>query len=231
MAQIREVPHPPPLVRATPQASPLLRARLQRKLTLEEAARRAELSGDEAMWLEEGRLYRFPSASVAVSAALAYAYALGINRREALALAGRPQPRAAPDSLPRILGAAALAALFAVVAVALADPRLAGEGSRSDAAQKLPPPWRVSVDVLNGSGDINHTRRLADRVGSLAYHVATVRRADRFDYPETAVYYQPGGRAIAERLAAELDVATKPLPGGKDPRRLIVIVGPATIAD
>lgn len=230
MAQIPEL-QLPPLVRASSQGSPLLRARLHRKLTREEVARRAELSTDEIAWLEEGRLYRFPSTNVAVSAVLAYAHALGIDRREALALAGRAQPPAAPDSLPRILGAAALAALFAVVAVALADPRLSGEGRNAATAQELPPPWRISVDVLNGSGDINHTRRIADRIGSLAYHIATVRRADRFDYPETAVYYQPGGRTIAARLAAELGVATKPLPGGKDPRRLIVIVGPATIAD
>jgi transcriptional regulator with XRE-family HTH domain len=229
MAQIPEV-QLPPLVRASPQGSPLQRARLQRKLTREEAAKRAELSPDEVTWLEEGRLYRFPSSNVAVSAVLAYAYTLGIERREALELAGRARQPAAPDSLPRILGAAALAALFAVVAVALADPRLSGADREAGAAEKLPPPWRVSVDVLNGSGDINHTRRVADNVGSLAYHVASVRRADRFDYPETAVYYQPGGRAIAARLAEELDVVTKPLPGGNDPRRLIVIVGPPTIA-
>jgi transcriptional regulator with XRE-family HTH domain len=230
MAQVPEL-QLPPLIRASSQGSPLLRARLHRKLAREEAARRAELSTDEVAWLEEGRLYRFPSANVAVSAVLAYAHALGIDRREALSLAGRARPPTVPDSLPRILGAAALAALFAVVAVALADPRLAGEGRSAGTAQKLPPPWRISVDVLNGSGDINHTRRIADRIGSLAYRIATVRRADRFDYPETAVYYQPGGRPIATRLAAELGVTTKPLPGGKDPRRLIVIVGPATIAD
>jgi transcriptional regulator with XRE-family HTH domain len=229
MASVPEV-QLPPLIRAAPSRSPLRTARLQRKLSREEAAARAELSPDEVAWLEEGRLYRFPSANVAVSAVLAYCYALGIHRREALQLAGRPEPRRAPDSLPRILGAAALATLFAVVAVALADPRLTGDRD-AGAAQSLPPPWRVSVDVLNGSGDINHTRRIADEVGSLAYRVATVRRADRFDYPETAVYYQPGGQAIAARLADDLGVATKPLPGGKDPRRLIVIVGPATISD
>jgi LytR cell envelope-related transcriptional attenuator len=130
-----------------------------------------------------------------------------------------------------MLGAAALAALFAVVAVALADPRLTGDERETAFGQELPPPWSVAVDVLNGSGDINHTRRVADRIGSLAYHIARVRRADRFDYPETAVYYQPGGKAIGARLAGQLDVETKPLPGGDDPRRLIVIVGPPTIRD
>jgi transcriptional regulator with XRE-family HTH domain len=219
----------PPVLRPGPTRSPLQRARLQRKLTREEAARRAELSADEVAWLEEGRLYRFPSANVAVSAVLAYATALGIDRREALDLAGRPRRPSA--SLPRILGAAALAALFAVVAVALADPRLSGDERETALDQGLPPPWRVAVDVLNGSGDINHTRRVADRIGSLAYHIARVRRADRFDYPETAVYYQPGGKAIASRLAGQLDVEAKPLPGGDDPRRLIVIVGRPTIRD
>jgi hypothetical protein len=161
---------------------------------------------------------------------LAYSHALGIDRREALELAGRPARQGMPEALPRILAAAALAAIFAVVAVALADPRLAGNQGRADAAG-LPPPWRISVDVLNGSGDINHTRRIADRIGALAYQIARVRRADRFDYRETAVYYQPGGKAIARRLAANLGAETKPLPGGDDPRRLVVIVGPAKIRD
>jgi hypothetical protein len=58
-----------------------------------------------------------------------------------------------------------------------------------------------------------------------------VRRADRFDYRETAVYYEPGGNAIAARLASDLGVETKPLPGGNDPRHLIVIVGRATLQD
>jgi transcriptional regulator with XRE-family HTH domain len=222
---------PTPTLRPSREGSPLQSARVQRKLTRTEVAKRAELSMDEVAWLEEGRLYRFASANEAVSTVLAYASALGIDRREALHLAGRARPSTTPESLPRILAAAALAALFAVVAVALADPRLTGDDGEAAAGRNLPPPWRVSVDVLNGTGDINHTRRVADRVGSLAYHIARVRRADRFDYPETAVYYQPGGKGIAARLAHELDVETKPLPGGNDPRRLIVIVGPPTIRD
>jgi hypothetical protein len=87
------------------------------------------------------------------------------------------------------------------------------------------------VDVLNGSRDINHTHRVADRIGSLAYRVAQVRRADRFDYPETAVYYQPGGKGIASRLAHSLGTTIKPLPGGNDPRHLVVIVGATTTGD
>jgi hypothetical protein len=94
------------------------------------------------------------------------------------------------------------------------------------AGPTLPPPWRIAVDVLNGSGDIHHTRRVASRIGALGYLVERVSRADRFDYPQTAVYYPPGGRAVAVRLARQLGVATKPLPGGDDPRHLVVIAGP-----
>jgi hypothetical protein len=39
------------------------------------------------------------------------------------------------------------------------------------------------------------------------------------------VYYPPGAEAIATRLAHELGVGVQALPGGKNPRRLLVIVG------
>jgi hypothetical protein len=84
----------------------------------------------------------------------------------------------------------------------------------------------VHIEVLNGAGDIVWTRQVASRIQSLAYTVKQVRRADRFDYPRTAVYYSPGGRLVAVRLARQLGVVTKPLPGGSDPNRLVVIVGP-----
>ena len=58
--------------------------------------------------------------------------------------------------------------------------------------------------MLNGAGDINWTRQVASRIQSLAYTVKKVRRADRFDYPQTAVYYPPGDRLIAVRLARQL---------------------------
>jgi hypothetical protein len=93
-------------------------------------------------------------------------------------------------------------------------------------AATLPKPWQIQVDVLNGGGDINWTRQVASRIQSLAYTVKKVRRADRFDYPQSAVYYAPGGRLIAVRLARQLGVVTRPLPGGANPKRLVVIVGP-----
>lgn len=210
--------------------SPLAAARLRRQLTLEDAAKHAKLTPEEVSWLETGRLYRFPSSESATLALLLYATSLEIDRREARELAGLPVPPRPLDRNPARRIATLAAVLVLVVAIGAAFtvvPGAASEHAADDAAKarKLPPTWKVSVDVLNGSGNIRYTRRVADRVTSLAYTVRSVRRADRFDYPETAVYFEPGGAALAERLADQLGVAAKPLPGGKNPRRLVVVVG------
>jgi transcriptional regulator with XRE-family HTH domain len=213
------------------ESSPLAAARLQRQLTVDEAARRAGLSADQVSWLEEGRVYRFRSPDDALISVLLYASALGIEHREARQLAGLPVSHLPPEAnrAGRIAALAAVltavAALVAVVSLGLgrhAAPRSSG----SRAAAALAPPWRVDVDVLNGSGDINYTRRVASKVGALAYRLHRVGRANRFDYPQTAVFYEPGGQALAIRLARQLGVVTMPLPGGSNPRRLVVIVGP-----
>jgi urease beta subunit len=52
-----------------------------------------------------------------------------------------------------------------------------------------------------------------------------VTKANRFDYSETAVYFEPGGEAYGRRLAEQLGVPARPLPGGNKPRRLVVIAG------
>src|SRR3954467_11691936 len=72
------------------QTSPLTTLRLQRKLTVEEAAKRAALWPEQVEWLEEGKLYRFQRHDTAVLALLRYATSLGI--------APRP-PRARPAAL------------------------------------------------------------------------------------------------------------------------------------
>src|SRR6266545_8111461 len=85
--------------------SPLARARLHRQLTLEETARRAGITVDQARWLEEGRVYRFPTPDDALVATLLYGSALGIDNREARELAGLPVD-ALPverNPLPRLL--------------------------------------------------------------------------------------------------------------------------------
>src|SRR4029078_12369152 len=72
------------------QTPPLTTLRLQRKLTVEEAAKRAALWPDQVQWLEEGRLYPFPTSEAAALAVLRYATSLGIDHREARRLAGLP---------------------------------------------------------------------------------------------------------------------------------------------
>jgi transcriptional regulator with XRE-family HTH domain len=218
---------------AAHERSALASARLHRQLTVEEAAKRAGLTPDQVQWLEEGRVYRFPSADAALQATLLLGAALKIGGHEARKLAGLPVPPRPLDVNPaaRLVGVAALsAALMALVAFVFV-PAIAGPPATTvdpvvAQAATLPKPWAIQVDVLNGAGDINWTRQTASRIQSLAYTVKKVGRADRFDYPRSAVYYAPGGRLIAVRLARQLGIVTRPLPGGNDPKRLIVIVGP-----
>jgi LytR cell envelope-related transcriptional attenuator len=211
--------------------SPLARARVHRQLTIEEAARRADIAPEEVQWLEEGRLYRFATADRALLATVLYATALGIDQREARELSGLPVgPKPTESSPLRRFGAiTAFAALIlaAVLAVAFARSESKPKPSTAaSAASTLPAPWAIDVVVLNGSGDIVHTRDVASRIQALSYKIAKVGRATSFNYPQTQVYYPPGGEAIATRLAKDLDVPIQPLPGGNDPRRLVVIVGP-----
>lgn len=234
MELVRPIPRPTPLhPDAVHDRSALASARLHRQLTIEGAAKKAGLTPDQVQWLEEGRVYRFPSADAAIAATLILAASLEIDRREARALAGLPVPPRPLDVNPaaRLVGVAALsAALMALVAFvfvpALRDKPAAPVDPVVAQAATLPKPWAIRVDVLNGAGDINWTRQTASRIQSLAYTVKKVGRADRFDYPQSAVYYAPGGRLIAVRLARQIGFVTRPLPGGTDRKRLIVIVGP-----
>jgi hypothetical protein len=213
------------------EPSPLASARLQRKLTVDEAARRAGLTAEQIEWLEEGRVYRFPSADDALVAVVLYATALGVDQDEARGLARLPvQPR--PERYPRsrIVGVAAGVVVLVALAVTLVGGFGGGGTTKTNLqAKNLPPPWKLSVDVLNGGGDIYYTRALASKIGGLGYKIKRVARANRFDYPSTAVYFEPGGDAYGNRLAQQLGVQAKPLPGGSNPRRLVVIAGPPRI--
>src|ERR671930_2015878 len=94
--------------------SPLAKARLHRQLTVEETARRADLSPEEVRWLEEGRVYRFPSPDDALLATLLYATALGIGAAEARELAGLPPVPSLIRRHPRARYAVLAAAFLAV---------------------------------------------------------------------------------------------------------------------
>jgi len=207
---------------------PLTAARLRRQLTVESAAKLTRLTPDEVMWLEEGRLYRFQSSDSALLALLLYSTGLGIGRREPRQLAGLPLIPVPPRRRVRRFAGIVAAVIAVSVAGALVLPGLV-RGSQSPPAGvkgPLPPTWRIAVDVLNGSGDMNYTRTVASRIGALAYRIERVTRADRFDYMHTAVYFHPGGEQLAERLAGQLGVESAPLPGAGNPRRLVVVVGP-----
>jgi hypothetical protein len=164
-------------------------------------------------------------------ALLRYATSLGIDHREARRLSGlqvEPPPR---RPLGRWLAAGGALALVAVLTTALVVGFGRGGGSNASHQGALPPPWNVPVDVLNGGGDINYTRGLASRIGSFGYRIQHVTKATRFDYKHTTVFFEPGGEGLAKRLASQLGCgATSPLPGGTNPRRLVVIVGPPSAA-
>ena len=70
--------------------------------------------------------------------------------------------------------------------------------------------------MLNGSGDIVYTRSVASRVQALSYRVTHVGRATSFNYPQTQVYYPPGGEASARGSRSSSACRVQPLPGGTD---------------
>ena len=218
------------------ERSPLAQARLHRQLTPEDVSQRAAITADQVEWLEEGRVYRFRSADDALVALLLYATALGIDHREARELAGLPVLPRPLERNPhaRVSGAAAIAALLAALVFGVVVPGFAPNRVvhtvTTSVDPTLPAPWQIGVTVLNGSGDILWTRQLASRIQALSYQIDKVGKANRFDYPETAVYFPPGGEAIAARLAQQLGAPTKPLPGGTNVKKLVVIVGPQTAA-
>jgi transcriptional regulator with XRE-family HTH domain len=210
------------------EPSPLASARLQRKLTVEEAARRAGISPEQVEWLEAGRVYRFPTPDDALLAVVLYATSLGIDRDEARGLAGLPL-EARPERYSRHRIASAVGGVLLLGALAVALLGGFGGDAKKREAQTLPPTWKLNVDVLNGGGDIYYTRALASKIGALGYKIKRVAKANRFDYRETAVFFEPGGEAYGARLAKELCVTARPLPGGANPRRLVVIAGPPRI--
>ena len=211
------------------EESPLARARLHRQLTIEETAKRAGITAEEVRWLEEGRVYRFPKPDDALIATALYATALAIDNREARELAGLPVPLQPVERnpLPRLLVIGGVVIALALFATLLFFMRAPSKSAQHDAAI-LPPPWRIPINVLNGSGDINYTRQIASRIGAFGYTIKKVGRADNFTYPQTAVYFPPKCEGVAFRLAKQLGVTTKPLPGGTGGAcQLYVIVGPA----
>ena len=203
-------------------------------MTLEQAAARANMDVDAIKSLEDNCIYRFGSNADALAAALVYAASLGINEREARRLAGLPVPsRLDPWSPRRTLAALAFLVTCTVLAWFVAWPQFFPETPAAAAASApakpvaalLPARWQIQVDVFNGTTKGNAAAGLANEVAGLAYKMGTVANAKQRNYQRTLVYYPPGGEGIAKRLAAELALGTRALPGGDNPLRLMVIVG------
>jgi len=216
--------------------SPFGAARLSRRLTLEQAAARANMDVDTVKSLEDNCIYRFGSNADALAAALVYAAALGISEREARRLAGLPVPsRLDPWSFRRMGAALAFMVTSAALLWFIARPELfptpstaaSAEAAVRPAAPQLPDRWDIQVDIFNGTSIGNAGAGMANQIAGLAYRIGQVRDARQKNYKRTLVYYPPGAEAIAERLAGELGVGTAALPGGDNPRRLVVIVGRA----
>jgi hypothetical protein len=214
--------------------SPFGAARLSRRLTLEQAAARANMDVDAVKSLEDNCIYRFGSNADALAAALVYAASLGISEREARRLAGLPVPsRLDPWSPRRTLAALAFLLTSTALAWFIAWPQFFSETPSAAAASApsqpaavlLPARWQIQVDIFNGTTRGNAAAGLANQIAGLAYKMGTVDNAKQRNYQRTLVYYPPGGEEIAKRLAAELGVGTRALPGGENPLRLMVIVG------
>ncbi len=209
-------------------SSPLVTARLRRRLTLEEAAALTSLEVDDIESLEESRTYRFPSTTDAIAATVVYASALGITEREARELAGLPgrlggRALVAPPLGDRRSASSTVVAAFVVFVlrpqVFPADSRGRPDRSRSPAAAAPPLPerWEIQVDVYNGTRQGNAASSLANEIAGLAYGIGEVRNADRRNYAETRVYYPPGAEAVAQRLAARARRRHHRAPGRRRP--------------
>lgn len=224
-----ELAHP---LDAIPEPSPLAEAREHHDLSIKQVAYRSGLREEEIQWLEEGRIYRFPSQNQAILAAILYASAVGIDRYEARRLAGLPLVGISRvNARHRLIVVGAVAALLSALTVMMLVPNIRLMQTRTVEAipnANLLPPWKLKVTVENGNGDISWTRQLASRIGAMGYTISKVGRADRFDYPASTVYYGTGGRGVGMRLARQLSVDAQQAPGLlKD--ELLVIVGPQTI--
>ncbi len=212
-------------------------ARLRRQLSREEVAQRSGITAEQVSWLEEGRVYAFRSPEDALAAALLLASGLEIDNYEARELAGLPVlPRPIQRNPRGRLAAAATLAIVGVVAAVMLGYALRGSATHilptGGNHTSLPAPWKINVVVENGGGDINYTRRVASRIASFGYQIGAVKRASRFSYKHTTIFYSNvgNGEAVGKRLASQLGAALLPLPNGKSPLHLLVIAGPATLA-
>ena len=213
------------------QTSPLTSLRLQRKLTVEEAAKRAALWPEQVEWLEEGKLYRFQGqrhrrARAAALRDLARdrpprgAPALGDAGRAARATPGRPLARRRRGARGRRRGHVRRSRSGSAAATA---PR-----PRSSTARPCRRRGRSRSTCSTAAATSTTRAGWRASVGSFGYRIQHVTRANRFDYKQTRSTSSPaapGSPSAWPRSSAASPM--HPLPGGTNKRRLVVIVGPA----
>ena len=211
-------------------------ARLRRQLSREQVAQRSGITTEQVTWLEEVRVYAFRNPEDALAAALLLASGLEIDNHEARELAGlQVLPRPIERNPRWRLAAAAALIVVGIAAAVMLGYALRGSATHvltsGSSKATLPATWKVEVVVENGAGDITYTRRVASRIASFGYQIASVKRASRFNYKHTTIFYSNVGKGkeLGKRLASQLTADLLPLPSGRDPLRLLVIVGPATL--
>jgi len=210
-------------------------ARLRRQLSREQVAQRSGITAEQVTWLEEGRVYAFRNPEDALAAALLLASGLEIDNHEARELAGLPVLPRRIERNPRGRLAAAALIVVGIAAAVMLGYALRGSATHvftsGGGKTTLPATWKVKVVVENGGGDINYTRRVASHIAGLGYQIASVKRASRFNYKHTTIFFSNTGKGkeIGARLGSQLNADLLPLPSGNDPLRLLVIVGPATL--
>ena len=183
-------------------------------------------------WLEEGRVYRFSSPDDALLALLLYATALGLDHREARELAGLPVPPKPFEANLRarlaVLGAIALAAIALVArSRSRGAPRSASgrrrlrssprQSSRSRGRSRSTSATAAATSPTHAASRHGSVRSGTASPASAAPTASTTRR--RRSTTSWAARRRRAARPRAPRHS-------KPLPGGDNPRRLVVVVGP-----
>ena len=212
--------------------SPLARARVHRQLTIDEAARRAGVAPEECTGSKRAgsTAFRPPTARCSRRCSTRRRSSSTTARRSGWRGCDVPPIPPEANPLKRFGAITAFAALILAAVLAVAFARNESTGKPNASVARRPRRAAGAVGDQGRRAERQRRHRLHAH-GRVAHPGAVVpnpegRQGGGFNYPQTQVYYPPGGQAIGERLAKQLDVPMQPLPGGNDPKRLVVIVGP-----
>ena len=208
---------------AVPQPSPLREARERRELTPRAVALRSGLTEEQIEWLEEGRIYRFPSQSAAIMAAVVYATAIGVDRAEARRLAGLPVGRTiGVNAKARLAAVGLVAALLSALAVMVARPEPAADAHAHPHGRGDPEREPAGAVEAPDQRRERQRRHRAGRVRSQAGSARWATRSRTSAAPtgsrtrRPTVFYGPGGQAIGAAPRAPARRRAEEAPGPED---------------